>query len=232
MRKTLAFIISVLLAVSLEAQQRPDALANFRSGRNLELQGRSSEANRAYEEAVRICVEEINIGVSTMDSYAVLTWALQRLGLSAEERGQTNDASRRFNDVISWGERGLKIADDYRIIETMGEAYFYLNNYTQSLVCMQRYVNALPQGSYAPTAYFFIGEIYRIQQKYRYADIAYSTAVTLNDGNALWWYRLGLARENAGDIRPALEAYERSFDLNPGYARTREALQRVRGRAG
>jgi tetratricopeptide (TPR) repeat protein len=193
---------------------RLDALQNYRTGRDLENRNRAEEAERYYAEAIRICTDEIARNASNMDSYTVLTWTLQR--------------QRKYREVISWGERALRVQSDYRITETMGEAYFYLDNYTESLRFMQRYVNALPQGDRASVAYFFIGEIYRIQNKFRMADIAYTTAVRLEPGSALWWYRLGSVRESAGDAVPAAEAYERALRLNTNYREAREGLSRVR----
>ncbi|MDR1587265.1 MAG: tetratricopeptide repeat protein [Treponema sp.] len=207
----------------LSAQQAPDisrydALQNYRAGRDLESRNRPEEAGRYYAEAVRICREEIARNAGNMDSYTVLTWALQRQG--------------NYSEVITWGERALRIANDMRITETMGEAYFYLNNYTESLRFMQRYVNALPQGDRASVAYFFIGEIYRLSGRWRHADIAYTTAVRLEPGSALWWYRLGSVRESAGENAFAIEAYERALALNPNYREASEALVRARQPAG
>jgi tetratricopeptide (TPR) repeat protein len=206
-------------ALPLSAQQAPDisrydALQNYRTGRDMESRNRLEEAGRYYTEAVRICREEIARNAGNMDSYTVLTWALQR--------------QRNYSEVITWGERALRIASDMRITETMGEAYFYLNNYTESLRFMQRYVNALPQGDRASVAYFFIGEIYRLSGKWRHADIAYTTAVRLEPGSALWWYRLGSVRESAGENTFAVEAYERALALNPNYREANEALTRMR----
>jgi tetratricopeptide (TPR) repeat protein len=173
------------------------------------------EAEPYYNEAVRICNDEIARNMATRDSYTVLAWALQR---------QRKDA-----DVISWGERGLRLyADEYRIVEIMGEAYFYLDDYDSSLRFMQRYVNSLPQGERTSVAYFFIGEIYRLQRKFRLADIAVTTAVRLEPGVALWWYRLGTVRESAGDSGPAIAAYEQALRLNPNYPQARDGLNRLR----
>ncbi|MDR2185009.1 MAG: tetratricopeptide repeat protein [Treponema sp.] len=208
-----------LSAWSLSAQTgealRADALRNYRIGRDLEARNKIDEANAYYNEAVRICTEELSRNPVNMDSYTVLTWSLQRQG--------------KYGDVISWGDRGLRInPGDYRIVETMGEAYFYLDNYSSSLRFFQRYVNALPQGERAPTAYFFIGEIYRLQRKFRHADIAYTTAVRLEPNIALWWFRLGSVREASGEFTPAIEAYERALKLSPNYRDAADGLSRSR----
>jgi tetratricopeptide (TPR) repeat protein len=193
----------------------PGALQSYRSGRDLEARERMQDAEFYYNEAVRICTDEISRNAATRDSYTVLAWTLQR--------------QRKYADVIIWGERGLRLfADEYRIMETMGEAYFYLDDYDNSLRFMQRYVNFLPQGERASVAYFFIGEIYRLRRKYRHADIAYTTAVRLEPGVALWWYRLGTVRESAGDKGPAATAYDQALRLNPNYQQARDGAARLR----
>ena len=200
------------------AQQRrtgSDALQIYRIGRDLEARNRFEEGNTYYNEAVRICMEELNRNNANMDSYTVLTWTLLR--------------QRRYTEVINWGDRALRInPGDFRIIETMGEAYFYLNDYEHSLIMMQRYAASMPRGDKASTAYFFMGEIYRNQRKYLHADIAYTTAVTLEGGIFLWWYRLGMVREAAGEYGPAIEAYEKSLSLSPASRESAEALERNR----
>jgi tetratricopeptide (TPR) repeat protein len=219
----LIFAAALPAGLPLTAQQTPDisrydALQNYRIGRDLESRGRMEDAERYYAEAVRICRDEITRNANNMESYTVLTWTLQR--------------QKKYADVVAWGERALRISNDMRITETMGEAYFYLDNHAESLRFMQRYVNALPRGDRASVAFFFIGEIYRFSEKWRHADIAYSTAVRLESGSALWWYRLGSVRESAGENVFAVEAYERALALNPNYREAREALARTRPPAG
>jgi tetratricopeptide (TPR) repeat protein len=191
------------------------AAQNYRIGRDLEARNRLAEAEAYYSEAIRMCQNEVSRNAATGDTYTVITWTFQRQG--------------KYADVIAWGERGLRVfPDEYRIIETMGEAYFYLNEYDRSLNFMQRYANVLPQGERISVAYFFIGEIFRLRQRFRHADIAYTTAVRFEPGLALWWYRLATVRESAGDKNPAIEAYERALRLNPGYQEASAGLARVR----
>jgi len=222
MRNLFGIIICFLL-ITLHAQaqtpggtgaQSLNALQNYRRGRDFEAQNRASEANIHYNEAVRICLEEVSRNVANRDTYTVITWTLQR--------------QRKYTDVITWGERGLRIySDEYRIIETMGEAFFYMGNYERSLSYMQRYTNALPEGERSSVAFFFIGEIYRLAHKYHHADIAYTTALRIEPGIALWWYRLATVREQIGDRRPAIDAYQQSLRLNPNYSEARDGLARL-----
>jgi tetratricopeptide (TPR) repeat protein len=193
----------------------PSAMQNYRAGRDLEVRNRTAEAELLYNETVRICQDEVSRNAATRDTYTVITWTLQR--------------QRKYADVLIWGERGLRLyADDFRIVETMGEAYFYLNDYDRSLSFMQRYANAMPQGERISVAYFFIGEIFRLRQKYRHADIAYTTAVRLEPSLALWWFRLAQVREILGDTVPAIRAYEQALRINPGYQEAGAGLARIR----
>jgi tetratricopeptide (TPR) repeat protein len=212
-----------LLAVTvfpLAAQNaRPDAQASYNTGRDLEARGRTAEAETYYREAVRICNDEISSGIANAETYAVLTWTLQR--------------QRKYSEVISTGERALRQGNDFRVVETMGEAYFYLDNLDASRRQMERYVNALPQGGRASVAYFFMGEIFRLQGKNLSADIAYTTAIHIEGGTvALWWYRLGQVREANKDYQVAIEAYERALRITPNYQQASEGLQRSRRLAG
>ena len=205
----------LLFALPVFAQNNTDALWNYRTGRDLESRGRLGEAEFYYSEAVRICTEQISRNSASRETYTTLTWSLQR--------------QRKYADVITWGERGLRLyADEYRIVETMGEAYFYLDDHDRSLRFMQRYANSVPQGERTSVAYFFIGEIYRLRRQFRHADIAYTTAVQLEPGVALWWYRLGLVREAAEDFSQAANAYERALRINPDYREAGDGLARSR----
>ena len=63
-------------------------------------------------------------------------------------------------------------------------------------------------------------------------DIALSTAVYYMPRNAGWWVRLAYARENAGELRSAITAYEQALSLNENLAEARKGLERVRVRLG
>jgi len=216
-----AFIFILLISFPAAAQspgglevKALSAMENYRRGRELEDQNRMNEAAAHYNEAVRQCLEEVSGNTATRVTYAVLTWTLQR--------------QRKYQEVISWGERGLRLfPDEYRIVETMGEAFFYLDDYTRSLDYMQRYTNAWPNGDRVSVAYFFAGEIYRLTQKYRHADIAYTTALRLEPNLALWWYRLGSVREEIGDKNHAIDAYQQALRINPNHTEARNRLARL-----
>jgi tetratricopeptide (TPR) repeat protein len=215
------FAVSLLaLSVPLQlfAQDKPDALKTYRQGRDFEAQGRTADANERYDAAEQICKDEIGRNSANMDSYAVLTWSFIR--------------QKKYRDTIEWGLKGLKVnQSDYRVIESLGEAYFYTDDYKESLRYMQKYVDSAPQGERVSVAYFFMGEIFRIQKKPKHADIAYTTAVKMEPSIALWWYRLGMAREQAAEYASAAAAYEKAVALNASYKEAVEALDRVKKKA-
>jgi tetratricopeptide (TPR) repeat protein len=196
------FVIAlVIITPCVFPQTRPDALAEYRQGN--------------YERAVQICQNEIAVNANNMDSYVVICWSLLRLG--------------RYDDARRYANTARSISRyDPRIIEILGEAYFYLGNNTEALQYFQEYVNLAPSGNRIDIVYYLTGEIYIRMGKFRHADIALSTAVHWMPGNPAWWTRLAFARENAGDLMQAITAYERALALNAQHADARRGLDRVR----
>lgn len=216
MKKLFCAAVAALITVSLFAQvaARPDALALYRAGRNLENAGRTADANNNYSGAVAVCQQEIAENPQNIESYVVLCWSLFRL--------------KRYKESEKYSLEALKISPrEYRITENLGETYFYLDNYGEALKNLEKYVDGVPNGDRASTAYFFIGEIYRIQGKPCHADISYSMAVQIEPSIPLWWYRLGTVREQSGYTEGAKAAFKRALDLRPDYPEAKQALTRL-----
>lgn len=191
-----------------------DALELYREGRDLESAQRYADAQKKYQKSAEVCREEIKENSRNIESYVVLGWSLIRL--------------EQYSEAIKISNTALAISPkENRITETLAEAYFYLDNYTESLKLFEQYVNALPNGDRASTAYFFIGDIYRLKGKYEHADIAYSIAVRKSPGIALWWYRLGMVREMAGKKEEAKIAYGKALEYRPIYQEASDALRRL-----
>jgi tetratricopeptide (TPR) repeat protein len=185
----------------LPAQNRPDALLEYRSGN--------------YDQAVEICRNEIAQTPGNMDSYVVICWSLLRLN--------------RYEEALGYARAGRNISPyDPRIIEILGEISYYEGRNGEALHYFQDYVNLAPEGQRIDMVYYFFGEIYIRLGRYRHADIALSTAVYWTPGNAAWWTRLAYARENAGDLPEAIAAYERALALNPQIPEARRGLERAR----
>ncbi|MDR2471376.1 MAG: hypothetical protein LBD09_04630 [Treponema sp.] len=183
---------------------REDALAEYRNGR--------------YEEAARICRSEIAANSSNLESYVVLCWSLLALG--------------RYEDCRTAALAGRNISRyDPRIIEALGEAYYFQGRNAEALQYFEEYVSLIPQGGgRLNTVYYYIGEIFIRLGHFRRADIALSTAVYYMPRNAEWWARLAWARESAGEIPGAISAYERALSLDSDLSAARLGLERARAR--
>ena len=198
---TPAFAVAFVLAAHAVFPQAPDALVEYRRGN--------------YELAVQICRNEIAANEYNMESHVVICWSLISL--------------RRYEDALRYARaaRGINRYDS-RIVEILGEVFYYQGNNREALQYFQEYVNLDPNGQRIETVYYLIGETYIRMGKFRHADIALSTAVHRLPGNAAWWTRLGFARENAGDLTHAVTAYERALALDPQLPDARRGLERVR----
>jgi len=200
-RKLILFVFLSILTAASYAQNRPDALAEYRAGN--------------YERAIQICRIEIDENPQNIEAHVVICWSLVRLG--------RNDEALRFGRAARAINRY-----DVRIIEILGEIHFNLGMSNEALQYFQEYISLAPEGGRIDTVYYYVGEIYIRQGKFRHADIALTTAVHWVPGNASWWARLAYTRENAGDIPSAIEAYERALSLNPQLIDAQRGLERIR----
>ena len=96
-----------------------DALVLYRNGRNMEQAGLMDNANSYYSQSVSVCKNELLLNDKNIESYVVMCWALFRL--------------KRYDEVVANSVKALKInPNEYRIIENLGETYFYLDRYSES----------------------------------------------------------------------------------------------------
>ena len=193
-------LLSLLVLSAATAQSRPDALQLYRQGR--------------FAEAVEVTLAEIEETPRNMNSYTVLGWSLLALG--------------RYQDALDYGQRALAISRyDSRIVQIVGEAHYRLGNNLDALDYLQEYVAIAPTGDLIDQVYFFMGEVFMRLGEYNHADVAFSTAVYHNDDDPRWWSRLGYARELAGDLPFAEQAYEEALALNSGLTEARRGLDRI-----
>jgi len=198
------FLFSPVLAIY--AQNRPpDALAEYRAGN--------------FERAIQICRDEINIDPENLEAHVVISWSLIRLN--------------RYEEALRYARTGRAIHRfDSRITEILGEIHFFQGLNNEALQYFQEYLSLAPEGQRIETVYYFMGEIYIRQGRFRHADIALTTAVHWVPGNAAWWVRLAYARENAGDLSSSLEAYERALSLNSQLTDAQRGMDRIRRSMG
>lgn len=195
-------LICVFFTPSLAAQDREDALVEYRQGR--------------YTRAVEITLAEITDDPANLDAYTVLGWSLLALG--------------RYEDALEYGRAGLQVSRfDHRIVHIVGEAYFRLGNELEALGYFQDYTALAPSGNQIDEVYYLIGEIHLALEEYHHADIAITTAVFLSGDHPLWWARLGYAREMAGSNLYAANAYREALARDPNLLEAQRGLERVQG---
>ena len=198
-------LTSLLAAGSVFAQDRADALLEYKSGN--------------FDMAIEICLGEIERTPRNMDSYVVLGWSYIKKG--------------EYQNALDSGLDALKISrQDARIVEIVAEAYYYLGKNLDSLKYFEQYTVLAPTGDRIELAYFFMDEIFIRPGEYNHADIAFTTAVYHFPNSARWWARLGYAREMAEDWEHSLDAYQKALELNSSFTEAVRGRERVRKKLG
>lgn len=202
-KKIVILFLSIIFVslVSAQNSSQQDALVLYHNGR--------------FREAVQVCEEELKNNPNRVESYVVMCWALVR-------NRQYAEAEQRAMD-------GLAVAPyDLRLIESLGEAKYYLGKNTGAMEQFQRYVASAPESSArVGSAYYYMGEIYIKQAKYQHADIALSAAVKKEPLLDNWWIRLGYAREMAENYYESLDAYEEALKINSSSYEAQRGRERV-----
>ncbi len=199
-----AAVGALLLAVPAGAQEKQDALELYRGGN--------------FQAAVDITRRELEEMPARLDAHAILGWSLLKL--------------KRYQEALEASQKAFAVSRyDPRIIEIAGEAQYYLGRRQESMKYLEEYAAIAPTGGRIDIVYYLMGEIYIQQGKFANADIALSTALYHSPNIADWWSRLGYAREKAGDVRFALEAYNKALALNPNLVDAQRGKARVEGQA-
>ena len=184
-----AALIAMFVAAGLCAQDKPDALELYRANR--------------FADAIKVCQQELAISPNNIDSYVVMGWSQLRL--------------QQYADALAAGQKATAISPtDPRVVQILGEADVFLGKIPDALSNLQQYVVLRPNGDRIGRVYWLMGEVYIRLKQYNNADISLSTAVYYEQNNALWWTRLGYARELGNDLQRASDAYAHALKLDPG----------------
>jgi len=182
------------------AQDKPDALELYRANR--------------YEDAIKVCQQELQESPKSIDSHVVMGWSYLRL--------------KRYQEALAIGQKASAInPNDPRVIQIIGEADVFLGKTDDALRNLEEYVALRPDGERIARVYWLMGEIYISLKEYQNADISLSTALYYEQNNAQWWSRLGWARELASDWKWASDAYGHALKLDPGLVDAQRGKDRV-----
>ncbi len=195
------------------------ALSLFWDGRRLEMaETRQTESQLAFQRSLAMAERLLAADPVDPDLQTLKTWDLFRL--------------HRYIDTVVYAQSVLNTRQDYRIIETMAEALYFLDKNEEALVAFSRYFILSPDSDdRRSSAYYYVGEVYFRIKKYEHADIAFSTAVALEKNMYYWWYRLGLVKEILGQYRRAYEAFDASLVLSSNFQPALDAKERVKAKS-
>jgi tetratricopeptide (TPR) repeat protein len=188
-RAAAAVLIAALVTAQLSAQDKPDALELYRANK--------------FADAVKVCQQELAVSPNNIDSYVVMGWSYLRL--------------QQYSDAMAAAQKAVALnPNDPRIIQIVGESDVFLGKIGDALKNLQQYVVVRPGGDRIGRVYWLMGECYIRLKEFQNADIAISTAVYYEQNNAVWWARLGYARELGNSLKWASDAYSRALKLDPG----------------
>jgi len=195
------------------------ALSLFWDGRRLETaETRQTESQLAFQRSLAMTERLLAAEPANPEFQTLKTWNLFRL--------------HRYMDTVVYAQSVLNARQDYRIIETMAEALYFLGKNEEALAAFSRYFTLSPESDERrSSAYYYVGEVYYRIKKYEHADIAFSTAVALEKSMYYWWYRLGLVKEILGQYRRAYQAFDAALALKSNFRPAIEAKERVKAKS-
>jgi len=181
--------------------------------------GKETEAKKVFASSLSTVEKALQSDPSNLDLVSLQCWNLFRL--------------ERHKEVVAIAQKVLQSAKDFRIMETLAESLYFLDRSEEALQYFANYVElAPPTDDRMSSAYYYVGECYMRLKKYEHADIAFSTAVSMEKNMYYWWYRLGAVKELLSQYKRAYESYGRALELNAGFTPAKEGRTRVKAKAG
>ena len=188
-------------------------------GRQLQMAGKETEAKKVFASSLSTVEKALQSDPSNLDLVSLQCWNLFRL--------------ERHKEVVAIAQKVLQSAKDFRIMETLAESLYFLDRSEEALQYFANYVElAPPTDDRMSSAYYYVGECYMRLKKYEHADIAFSTAVSMEKNMYYWWYRLGAVKELLSQYKRAYESYGRALELNARFTPAKEGRTRVKAKAG
>ena len=167
-----------------------------------------------YQRAIQIAQNELITNPNNFDAQLVLSWGLLATGQNQRALSVASDAYERA-------------PDDARLAAVIGESYYHLGRYLESLSFLERYISLISDGIALGRVHSFMGEIFIQFGEYNNASVALAAAVERDPSVSLWWQRLGFVYEQLSQKSDARTAYQRALELNPNAQGVQESLDRA-----
>jgi tetratricopeptide (TPR) repeat protein len=205
MKRIAAVAVLFSMALAAWAQEKPDALKAWQEKR--------------FDDSITICLNEIKETPNNRNSYVVLGWSLRDSG--------------RYAEAFDYAKLGIDRTGYSTQLAATAEVSlnWYLNQgrIDEAAAKLVQFIGVLPSdAANLPSAYAMLGTIYLKKGSFIYADTALSFALHANATVFEWWANAGMARENYGDYKGALKAYDEALKLNPSDSEALRGRDRVR----
>ncbi|AHH03529.1 Tetratricopeptide repeat family protein [Borrelia nietonii YOR] len=197
----LKIILILLSCLSLlKAQEKEDSLLLYRQGK--------------FQEAIINTQNEIKHKTNNLDARVILIWSLIAIG----------EYKRAELESI----KGLEInKNDSRIIQALGEAYFFQGQYKNALKHFQKYISLDSNGARIAKVYILTADSFYKLERYNEADFAYENALRFLPNNQNLLLKLAKARLNAKNKILAKETLTKLLTLNPNHLEAKNLLKKT-----
>lgn len=167
-----------------------------------------------YNEALTVSKQLIREDANNISAYVVMGWVYISL-----------QQWKKALDIVNKAEP--RAPNDERIMEIKGEAYYRLRENQKALEYFSKYLIADSNGLQKHWVYYFLGNIYRHQNKLDKAEIALSTALAFDGEKEQWWIDLGSVYEQQNRIEDAKKVYRRTLVINSANTIAKQKLQKL-----
>ncbi|WP_409977320.1 tetratricopeptide repeat protein [Borrelia sp. RT1S] len=184
----------------LVAQNREDSLLLYREGR--------------FQEAIINTQEELNRNPTNLDARVILVWSL--IGAGEYKRAELESV------------KGLAIKRyDSRIIQALGESYFFQKQYKNALKYFQEYIGLDPNGARIMKVYNLMADSFYKLERYNESDFSYESALRFLPNNQNLLLKLSKARISSKNKILARKTLTTLLTLNPNHLEAKKLLEDI-----
>ena len=119
------------------------------------------------------------------------------------------------------------IQREFEVYYYLGRSHYVLEEYEKSIGALQEAVRMSPRHVQAMTA---LANAHFANKKYKEAEKYYKKSLDIDESSSVNWQYLGSALYFLGENEEALEAYEKSLEINPFNAEAQLALSMLKNK--